>query len=223
MEKRVFKSLMGSMLLVPTLAFAVPIEVLSNGGFELGLVDWVVVNPGGYVADVVNIDIDGSAGALGVSSAFRTQTGGGPGIFVQTPDVHLRQAVSLTAGVEYTFFANIAAQKVAPEFSGDGGQFKVKVGSKELDFFAFGDLASDALFSGVLQSVFTATNSGIFDIHIYRGLMASSVTPYQYLDNVSLTYDGPSRINPASVPEPASIALLGLGLAEIGLNRRKKS
>lgn len=222
MGKLISKSLIGSVLLLPTLAAALPIEVLNNGDFELGLAGWTVVNPGNYVADIVNIDIDGVAGSLVASSAFRTQTGGGPGINGQlTDDVHLRQAVSLIAGVEYTFFANIASQKVDPRFSGDGGQFKITIGVEELGFGKFGNLASESLFSDVLSGVFTAGSSGIFDIHIYRGLMGSSVTPYQYLDNISLTYNGSSPTS-HNVSEPASIALLGLGFVGLGLNRRKK-
>ncbi len=54
---------------------------------------------------------------------------------------------------------------------------------------------------------------------LFGGLLG---TPVGYNGSVSISVSGPSTSNPASVPEPATFALLSAGLAAVGFLRRRK-
>ena len=192
------------------------IETIVNGNFEDGLNGWTVDNPDSHPFGIIDIDIDGIA-SLTSSNAFFTNTGGGFG----SDDVNISQTVSLIAGKEYTFSADLASLNGDEYGNASGGQITASFEGDTIAIFDFGFIAMSAWEYGTLSSLFTASfsGSGLFNINIYRPYRADDTTPYQYIDNISLTYQSEST----PVPEPATLLLMGTGIIGLFGVRRKKA
>ena len=206
--------LVGSLICFNALANAASVELITNGAFDSGLSGWTVDNPGNYLLSTQSFDIDGNASFVS-SNALISQTAGGYG----SPDINIGQSISLVAGTEYSFFASIASQAFnSSNYS--GGQITARLGNLIIDSFDFGNIAANTSEFATLNSIFTASTTGLFsfDIQIFRPYTQNSTTPLQFIDNISLTYENQNQ----SVPEPISIALLAIGFAGMfGISRKK--
>ncbi len=119
-----------------------------------------------------------------------------------------------TSGSAFTLFQEFATvedeiYELSFAFRARNGQekFNVSVGSLNMDIVN-NDTGNWTLFSGMFTALGANTTL------MFTSIDPDTETLGNFLDNVSVI---------AKVPEPGTLALLGLGLAGLGLSRRRKS
>ena len=162
-----------------------------NGDFASGASGWNFVFPPGNVYFPTygfgSIDIDGT-GPLPVSQAFTAQVGG-------SSLMNIEQAINLTAGVNYTFHADLAM--VPHAFNADGGTVSAYIGPTLLASYSFGSVTSlTQVKYGSLGTNYVPAVSGpqTLSIHFSRGYGEDGSTPSDYIDNISLQAPSPPRL-----------------------------
>lgn len=191
-----------------------------NGNFETGdLSGWTVtLTTGGAnaVADAVQYDIDGP-GALGTNFAGRFSTGRATAGSVQE-GLSLTQNMNLTAGTLYTFDFDWSAFRTPTAGSNtQGGVFSFIVNGTILTTQAAGATSGTAPKYGHITATFTPTATQAYSVGALITRPFTIPTPtaptlFQAVDNFTVT----------AVPEPASMAALGLGIAAILRRRRAR-
>jgi hypothetical protein len=192
-------------------------NVITNGNFANGLSSWTINNRGNLPFGVLAGDIDGP-GPLNSSDAFFVRTGGGFG----SSSVSIFQSIQLVAGRAYTLFANIAASYFPLNSSISnlaGGVITVTLNGKTIDSYDFGEIARNTFEYATLRASFVATSSSTLDINFFRRFATGINSPINYLDNVSLVLNNGGA---ASVPEPATVLLVGIGLFGLAGYSKKK-
>jgi PEP-CTERM motif len=195
-------------------------NVLVNGDFETGtFAGWTpfATSANGSIGTtvggraIVPFDVTGS----GATDAARFQVGQisfTPGIL---EGGGIRQTITTGAGMA-VFHADIAAQETHGTGNAAGGLFVVLLDGVALASFDFGFIAAlDTERSSLDFTAPVTTGAHVLSLQMTRPFVSGAlgISPFQYFDNVSL--------NVSSVDEPATLLLVGLGLAGIGVSRRK--
>lgn len=209
MKSRILAFLAVGLLAGPMAAQA---NLVVNGDFETGdLSGWTTYTTanGGLgigFPSVIAFDVTGG----GASNAAKVKVGQ----IAFTPGVSegggIYQLFTFGGG-DISINMDIAVQ--ADSANGTAGLFELFVDDVLLDSFDFGSIQDDTTeraslgYSGVL-----ASGDHYLRIQMTRTARVGP-TPYQYLDNIVV----------AAVPEPGTLALLGLGILGMGVSRRRKT
>jgi hypothetical protein len=213
-------------------AYAVPVQLITNGDFESGtLAGWTVNNTGAFGNNFYAIANGGGVPVSGQPTAVLS----GGGNFVAVSDQNggggeeLRQGFTVAAEttsliLEFDWFNNTHI-----------GQFGTAINGSEqvgrIDILSAGAAPLDTgagVAMNLRLNVGTVTSFGTTIPWVHETFDLSGLAPGNYevrfgngqccfyqelgVDNVSLL----------AVPEPATTALLGLGLAGIGFVRRRR-
>jgi hypothetical protein len=202
-------------------------NVLLNGDFETGtLANWTtfITSSNGRLGpsslpDINTFDVSGS----GPSQAARFQVG--EVVFVTgTPEGGgIFQSINVGAGT-LSASANIAAWDSTTANGSNlfWGLIELLIDATVVDSTDFGHPpCCDPVRDTLSGSMVVGAGSHEIRLRLTRpsgGAPTLGVTPFQYIDNVVADIATTGR-----VAEPASFALLGLGLAGLGFSRRKNA
>lgn len=212
--------------------------IVSNGSFEsatgvasritTNVTDWSTAAEFAFVANSTAMGLaDGTSwgnfGAVNLLAAT-TSPDGGNFLAVDADFLNKGPLVTtlngLTVGETYTlsFYQAVAKQSVAGNTGAVWSDWQVSVGSTVIGTSTQQTAStSNGFFSGwLLQTMtFQATAASETLSFLAQG-GPTGLPPFVLLDGVSVTAA-------SAVPEPTMLALVGLGLAGIGLSRRKRA
>jgi hypothetical protein len=235
MIKRYSAATFAAALLSATAAHAGLVDLVTNGSFETGtnapginsaqalnvgatdMTGWTVVdnsgNPNGSTGNTI---LWIGNGGFGLSSPFGNNFVDLTGTTDSVPFDGVMQTLTTVAGQSYAITFDLGVQAGGGNF---GGPITVNVGAGSAtttvtDTGTSGTTTSDGTIWIDETFDFTATSTSTL-----LSFIGETGIQFIGLDNVSVNAIDTAPVSP--VPEPASILLLGAGLAALGLGRSK--
>jgi hypothetical protein len=212
---------LASILTMGGVAVASAAPIVTNGSFETGtLSGWTVVGGGTTPGIGVTVLTTGGSNTTGYGDNVPDFAGTHAAYFVDdNANETLSQDVSLTGGDSYTVsFALFATA------SGAANPFSFTL-TNSLGASTLSTLINSGSMTDVpvgawtpYSYTFTAPSDSSYEL-AFNFVSGSTPAKDVLLDAVVIAPSGSTR----SVPEPASIALLGLGIGAIGFLRRRKA
>lgn len=192
-------------------------QIFVNGNFESGdLSAWNIANTANgqtTLQTTVQYDIDGP-GPRPTNWAAKFNVGQVTFNAGVPAGIELTQNLTLTAGLQYYFDFDWSVRRDVATNNSEGGIFSLIVNGNAIAFQGAGPTTGTTPIFGHVTGIFTPTTTGSYSV---GARIARPFTPggslNQYVDNFATT---------VAVPEPASMAALGLGIAAL-LGRRRKA
>lgn len=211
-----------------TAVHAAPVELVTNGGFETGsFAGWTAVSNGATSGCGSNLWVVNKTGQEGCGSISAPISGqfAAFNTFDGTANPYtLTQAITVPGSLQSATLSFLDELRMS--YSGLPRVFKV-------DFY-------DALGSTLLGNVFTKTAGfnenqswtlNTFDVTSLLAAQAGNTISLRFTENIPTDYTGPANFGldaislqataAATVPEPTTVALFGLGLLGFVASRRK--
>lgn len=189
-----------------------------NGNFETGdLSGWTVgLTPIGATAvqDAFQYDIDGP-GPLGTNFVGRFSVGRATTSTAEE-GITLTQSMNLDSGTSYTFTFDWSAWRTVTTSNTQGGIFSLIVDGTIVATQSAGSTSSTAPKYGTVSGVYLATSTGPHSIGALITRPFTIPTP-----TAPTLFQGVDNFTVAPVPEPGTMAVVGLGLAAL-LKRKRK-
>jgi hypothetical protein len=210
-----------------TAAYAAPIELVTNGGFETGtFAGWTAVNNGdsrGCGSNVWEVNSTAYQGCQSSDITLAAPISGNYGAFNTfdgtTGSYTLTQQITVPGSVVNATLSFL--DEFNMNYNGEPRIFSVAF------YDATGSNLLGTVFSENLGHTIQPWTSLTFDVTALLSAQAGNTIALRFTESIPQSYTGPAGFGldnvslQATVPEPGTVTLLGLGLLSVAAARRK--